>query len=285
MTIADLLPLIRFPVMPIESVVRHVIPANVLPLDVVVQVLTYIAAVAETSCSANSVSMPTVVPPLPPRQRQRQDDDPMDTSTTAAGGAASSAEISDLKSSNERVDSEYQGIMALAGLPPPVPMVYTFPFPCTPRGACFTHAHDFDTHGIIYYMGTKRKRDSVWANPYSSGLLGIKHAPTNLTTTAGSYSLGDVVGRQQACIYVFSHTPAPVYFAFDFRTLTVCPSAYTIRTWTDPAYSHSPTMYHMRHWKLQGSHDESEWHDVSVHSNDTTPVSYTHLTLPTNREV
>jgi len=234
--------------MHLDSIVRHVIPANVLPLDVVVQLLAFVGSSVES--------------PIPPPSLLLAGP-PSGNSLGFAKPFASGNPARPMDSSRLFAPSLVSSTLAN----------YTLPFPLAPRSATepvFTYTHDFDTNGILYFLGTNGGRAPVWSNPQVLGEVDITFGPGNLETTYGSRTVADVVGRGQASVYVFAHNgDQPVHFTFRFRNISICPSAYTVRTWLDPGFAHVPEAYHMRSWRFQGSNDGAAWRDISVHVGDT----------------
>jgi hypothetical protein len=124
-------------------------------------------------------------------------------------------------------------------------------------GLEFTYSSDFDTRGVLYYIGTEQYTQP-WRNPCLSGGVSVRSSPLDghLATLAAE----SVVGRETVRCVTAARKEA--WFVIDLGERWVQPTAYTLRhykSWDTEA---------LREWKLQGSNDGKKWTKLLSHKKD-----------------
>jgi len=129
-------------------------------------------------------------------------------------------------------------------------------------GLEFKYVSDWDTNGILYWLGSEKGTSTSWNNPYSSG----KIAMANSQHGGMSGSLDAIVARSGSSCWIPStnYTMNGNWFTIDFKTIEICPNYYTLRDSTGGGG------YQLRNWNLEGSRDGSTWEIIRSHVSDTT---------------
>jgi hypothetical protein len=119
----------------------------------------------------------------------------------------------------------------------------------------FDYGSDFDTQGILYYLGSQGNTKD-WINPVDLGLI-------QLTCTAikqDSEPLKCFIGRSPGRGVLVDRLNS--WFCVDFLGFSVVPTHYTLRHYSSKD-SHS-----LRTWQLQGSNDFFNWNTLFDHIDD-----------------
>ncbi|ODM98949.1 E3 ubiquitin-protein ligase HECTD1 [Orchesella cincta] len=123
----------------------------------------------------------------------------------------------------------------------------------------FRHQHDFDDHGLIYWVGTNAKTSPDWVNPAQYGLV-IVTSSEGRNLPYGR--LEDILSREASALNCHTNDDKKAWFAIDLGVWLI-PSAYTLRH--ARGYGRSA----LRNWKFQGSKDGTNWDDLMVHTDDS----------------
>jgi len=123
----------------------------------------------------------------------------------------------------------------------------------------FIYVSDFDENGVMYWLGTRGKT-KPYVNPCTDTSLVIA------TESHSQYGTGLVAFGRESGISNYAHQSntngTPMWFQIEFKSITVCPSYYSIRT--DFNANHA-----IRNWKLEGSIDGKTWVNISIHNGDS----------------
>jgi hypothetical protein len=119
----------------------------------------------------------------------------------------------------------------------------------------FTHESDFDTNGILYYLGTNELTDN-WQNPADMGLVRVEAC----SLQHNSQPKSAIVGRE--AVRCVSQPNQDQWFVIDFLERRIVPSKYTLRH-----YSSYDTEA-LRNWNLEGSTDGTNWVCLRAHRDD-----------------
>eukprot|EP01127_Copromyxa_protea_P001298 TRINITY_DN11323_c0_g1_i1.p1 TRINITY_DN11323_c0_g1~~TRINITY_DN11323_c0_g1_i1.p1 ORF type:complete len:364 (+),score=42.41 TRINITY_DN11323_c0_g1_i1:141-1094(+) len=128
----------------------------------------------------------------------------------------------------------------------------------------FTYVSDFDENGILYWLGTAQNT-KPFSNPCNKDQL-IRSTESDMTYGSGRKAFG----RKSKPNYVDNG-----WFQIEFKTISITPTHYTLRT--DTRNNYSP-----RNWVLEGSRDGHTWITLSSHVNDTSvgPTPSSHASWP-----
>ncbi|XP_054154199.1 E3 ubiquitin-protein ligase HECTD1-like [Oppia nitens] len=122
----------------------------------------------------------------------------------------------------------------------------------------FTHERDFDTNGVIYWIGTNGGTVSEWVNPAHVGLVVV-------TSSEGKNlpygRLEDILNRDSSALNCHTNDDKKAWFAVDLG-LWLIPSAYTLRH--ARGYGRSA----LRNWLFQTSKDGVNWITLYTHIDD-----------------
>jgi len=125
----------------------------------------------------------------------------------------------------------------------------------------FQPSYDFDTNGIIYWLGTNRGT-APWKNPGERGTVRILHS----SLAKDSHPAYAAIGRETVrCV---TEPKRNSWFVIDLLKIRVQPTAYTMRH-----YASFDTEC-VRNWVLEGSNDskhgnDGKWVELMKHVNDT----------------
>jgi hypothetical protein len=117
--------------------------------------------------------------------------------------------------------------------------------------------HSPNAHGIINWIGTNAGK-APYKNPIESGNITVRYSslhpmkPGNDINVIGSRGDG----------YCTTLSIPYSWISFDFQNFHIRPLRYSIK--------HGGRANVMRHWQLQGSHDQVNWVSLRKHVNDTT---------------
>lgn len=122
-------------------------------------------------------------------------------------------------------------------------------------GKTFAYTSDFDTNGVMYYLGSHGKTQA-FSNPCMAGFVTV----TCSDLANDSEPVSAAVGRETVrCV---SKPVKNSWFCFELRNLTLCPTMYTLRH-----YSSWDTEC-LRSWVLEGSLHGVSWEPLVIHKND-----------------
>ena len=122
----------------------------------------------------------------------------------------------------------------------------------------FTHTSDFDTNGLLYWIGTNGGTAQDWVNPATYGLVVV----TSSEGRSLPYGkLEDILSRDANALNCHTNDDRRAWFAIDLG-VWLQPTAYTLRH--ARGYGRSA----LRSWQLQGSRDGVNWVVLSEHRGD-----------------
>ncbi|XP_023216677.1 E3 ubiquitin-protein ligase HECTD1-like [Centruroides sculpturatus] len=122
----------------------------------------------------------------------------------------------------------------------------------------FTHQHDFDENGIMYWIGTNGRTVSEWVNPAQVGLVVVMSSEgKNLPYGR----LEDILNRDSLALNCHTNDDKRAWFAIDLG-LWLIPSCYTLRH--ARGYGRSA----LRNWLFQVSKDGVNWTTLYTHTDD-----------------
>ena len=120
----------------------------------------------------------------------------------------------------------------------------------------YEYDKDFDTHGILYALGTSFGQN-IYTNPAQSGLVAVdvikKHSD--------SVDIQHLIGRD--ALKCFTEDVENAWFTVNFKDFGVCPTMYSLR------HYNAHDINALRSWELQGSVDGKEWVTIKVHDKDS----------------
>ena len=144
----------------------------------------------------------------------------------------------------------------------------------------FPYETDFDTNGLLYYVGTNGRTQRDWLNPAQhASLLRLSVAESSRTQLAAG-KLEDLCGRVAAAVHTQSDDKR-VWFALDLG-ISLVPTHYTLR-YSKPASlvatfgsmatsGNSSGRTAPRNWAILGSRtggsSSADWDLLHVHTND-----------------
>merc|ERR1719410_610144 len=121
-----------------------------------------------------------------------------------------------------------------------------------------SHQADFDSNGLMYWIGTNGKTASEWVNPAQYGLV-VVTSSDGRTLPYGK--LEDILSRDANALNCHTNDDRRAWFAIDLG-LWLQPTAYTLRH--ARGYGRSA----VRSWQLQGSRDGVSWVAIREHAGD-----------------
>eukprot|EP00475_Leptophrys_vorax_P022175 TRINITY_DN30176_c0_g1_i1.p1 TRINITY_DN30176_c0_g1~~TRINITY_DN30176_c0_g1_i1.p1 ORF type:complete len:1071 (+),score=235.80 TRINITY_DN30176_c0_g1_i1:49-3213(+) len=119
----------------------------------------------------------------------------------------------------------------------------------------FRHSSDFDTNGLLYYLGSKGLSEP-WRNPMDLGEVIVTASDLSHDSEKERF----FVGRET--VRLVTKNKDQSWFVVRFVNCRVQPSAYTLRH-----YSSWDTEV-LRSWRFEGSQDGRNWDVIRVHEND-----------------
>lgn len=120
----------------------------------------------------------------------------------------------------------------------------------------FTYSEDFDTNGILYFLGTKGGQED-----YINAALRDEVAVCSSSLVKDSVPIHHLVGRDVHRLVTRPEDNA--WMQVDFKDKLIQPSYYTLRH-----YSSWDTEC-LRNWILQASNDGVHWVTIKKHEDDT----------------
>ena len=141
----------------------------------------------------------------------------------------------------------------------------------------FTYERDFDTNGVIYWIGTNGGTAPDWINPAHVGLVMV-------TSSEGKNlpygRLEDILNRDSSALNCHTNDDKKAWFAIDLG-LWLIPTCYTLRH--ARGYGRSA----LRNWLFQVSKDGINWSTLYTHNDDCAlnePGSTATWNLPVNSD-
>ncbi len=126
-------------------------------------------------------------------------------------------------------------------------------------GREFKYQFDFDTSGIIYFLGTSYGTQRDWKNPGQTGIVNVSSSP--LAVQPPSLPPWGALSRTP-CRCVTQAIP-DAWFCIDLMNLWVVPTHYTLRHYE--TYDNEALL----DWKFQASNDAKKWKTLLTHKKDT----------------
>jgi hypothetical protein len=131
----------------------------------------------------------------------------------------------------------------------------------------FEHATDFDTNGIMRWIGTNGGANTEWCNPSKSSLVFVTVSSSNPSEDSGHEQLlpfgtvHDVLSREASARNCHTRDVAGSWMAID-TGVSVIPTAYTLR------HARGYTRSALRSWTFEASEDRKKWTTLRKHDND-----------------
>lgn len=122
-------------------------------------------------------------------------------------------------------------------------------------GKVFAYTSDFDTNGVMYYLGSRGKTQA-FSNPCLAGLVAV----TCSGLANDSEPVSAAVGRE--AVRCVSKPVKNSWFCFELKNVMLHPTMYSLRHYT------SWDTECLRDWVLEGSKDGVSWDALVVHKND-----------------
>ena len=120
----------------------------------------------------------------------------------------------------------------------------------------FHYSSDFDTGGLLYYLGTKGNTQG-WTNPGIAGIVGVSASSTGTR----SERIGMFVGRTATRTLTKDEKNADM--SLDLKGVRMNVTRYTLRHYV------SQSAHYLRDWNLEGSIDGNNWCVLKEHCADT----------------
>lgn len=117
----------------------------------------------------------------------------------------------------------------------------------------FEYSHNFDTNGILYYLGTNGGTET-YANPSETGAITVNISHEALH--APNMSRHNIVTHTLPSGATFWGGSAPQYFIVDLHSLRAKPTAYTLR------HGYAAANSFLREWEFAASNDAQTWHTL-----------------------
>eukprot|EP01084_Bolivina_argentea_P235978 396921_1 len=118
----------------------------------------------------------------------------------------------------------------------------------------FEYKTDFDTNGIVYWIGTQRGTKSQWVNPNDSKDIIVTSSSLNYGT------LSKMIGREWSNVYTKNEKNS--WMVIDFKGFEIKPNKYTLR------HGSNSNCYVMN-WKLEGMlKNKTKWEVIKIHENE-----------------
>jgi len=128
-------------------------------------------------------------------------------------------------------------------------------------GISLIYESDFDTHGVVYYLGTDCGKNEKWKNPHPEF---VTCSYSSHFTTSGTIK-SDFIARRENVYNRTECENANEWMAVRLHTARLCPSHYTLRYARDD----DGQGYLMRNWRFEGKDDhETEWTTIRQHVED-----------------
>jgi len=131
----------------------------------------------------------------------------------------------------------------------------------SPEKVALFHYHfDFDTFGLLYYLGSEG-RTASYLNPGERGMVQVSSS----ALTKDSAPANAIVGRELVrCITTsINALDQSNYFQVELKDFTLRPTHYSLKHFV------SSDAHALRNWNLQGSIDGKDWQVLKEHKNDT----------------
>jgi hypothetical protein len=119
-----------------------------------------------------------------------------------------------------------------------------------------------DTEGCLHWIGTKEGSEA-YQNPHQLGLTGVSWS------SGGCCSVNNCIDHKHNGCNVHTNNASQSWVLIDLRNYRLfAPTHYCLR------HGYSGTNQRLQHWKLQASHNNSDWVDLKKHENEPMPPSY-----------
>ena len=123
----------------------------------------------------------------------------------------------------------------------------------------FKYENDFDTNGIIWYLGTNKGKHKTWLNPAINKMVSIESSPMYDFSYSNIKFISHFHNMQECCTKGES---AGDYFIIDFNKRSIKPTHYTLRHDTNEGY-------YIRYWEFLGyMKHKKKWKLIKKHDND-----------------
>eukprot|EP00116_Pleurobrachia_bachei_P011106 sb/3471368/ len=122
----------------------------------------------------------------------------------------------------------------------------------------FKYSNDFDTNGILYWIGTNARTSKEWKNPNSIKSVVVSSSDGRNLPYG---SLDDVLSRGKAAKNVHTSDDRNGWLSIDFA-LWIIPTHYTVR------HSRGFGRSALRNWLFQVSKDSKGWVTLRTHVDD-----------------
>ena len=125
----------------------------------------------------------------------------------------------------------------------------------SPPGKTLTYQSDFDTNGVLYYIGTCGGT-RAYQNPHVAG-----HVAVTWSSVGGGPVEGFVQNRRNH-LNAYTINQANSWMQVDLRDWKVRPTRYSLR------HGHNGDGHALRNWRLEGSINGTDWTTLRNHVND-----------------
>jgi len=120
----------------------------------------------------------------------------------------------------------------------------------------FEYLNDFDTNGILYWLGT-RGGSTGWTNPAESGLVSV----TSSEVLDNSKPISAICGRD--LVRCVTKEKVNAFWMIDFKNMKVNVTGYTLKHYA------SWNIEALRSWKVEGKNPGGSWKLIAQYDNDT----------------
>ena len=120
----------------------------------------------------------------------------------------------------------------------------------------FKHEQDFDTNGLLYFLGCQGGMRSSYSNPADIGMVTV----TSSSLMSDSQPLSALVGRMSTRCVTKPHQRS--WMQINIKDVKIKLTHYTLRhynSWDTEA---------LRYWNLEGSNDGQSWIPIRQHMDD-----------------
>jgi len=128
--------------------------------------------------------------------------------------------------------------------------------PPNKRTRDFVHTADFDTNGLLYFLGVQGGARASYSNPADIGMVTV----TSSSLMSDSQPLSALVGRMSTRCVTKPHQRS--WMAINVKDVKMRLTHYTLRhynSWDTEA---------LRYWNLEGSNDGQSWIPIRQHMDD-----------------
>lgn len=127
-------------------------------------------------------------------------------------------------------------------------------------GRQFKYSSDFDTNGLLYYLGTK-KYTTKYMNPYDIGMVSVEWSSQWPTHKYSSFVSNELI-ETGSCT---KNIPNSWMMLSLQSNMHFIPTSYSLR------HDIANHTHHLRSWILQAKEkiNDTKWINISIHENDT----------------